>query len=190
MDIPKHLLFLAPFLLVVGGCGGESEPRTQEAAKQAEAGKTAKSLLDRSRAGSKAPTVEFLDPDGEKASLADFAGKPVLVNLWATWCAPCIAEMPTLDALAAREQGKLQVLALSQDMEGRAKVEAFFAEHRFKMLEPYLDPELGMMDALKVEILPTTILYDAAGKEVWRMTGVEEWNSDKAAALIAEASKG
>src|SRR6478672_5459513 len=82
--------------------------------------------IDRSHAGAAAPTGEFEDPDGEAVSFAVFQGKPLLVNLWATWCTPCVAEMPTLDALAGRTNGKLQVLTLSQDADGREKVEAFF----------------------------------------------------------------
>jgi thiol-disulfide isomerase/thioredoxin len=145
--------------------------------------------LDRSKAGTAAPATIFQDPDGEPASFADFKGKPLLVNLWATWCAPCIAEMPTLDALAARDKG-LQVLAVSQDLDGRDKVEAFFAERRFAELEPYLDPEMALMSELKVDTLPTTILYDAEGREVWRMTAKEDWQGERAAKLIAEAKNG
>jgi thiol-disulfide isomerase/thioredoxin len=143
--------------------------------------------LDRSHAGSPAPALIFEDPAGEAATLADFKGKPLLVNLWATWCAPCVAEMPTLDALAEREGGRLQVLAISQDLSGHAKVEAFFEQRGFSNLEPYIDPELGMMTQLKLDTLPTTILYDAGGKEVWRMTGMENWLGQRAARLLKEA---
>lgn len=185
------ILFLA---LTLAGCGdgqaGESKggqapeawcgPRTAQ--------KEGTGRLDRSHAGSAAPNVLFEDPAGEPASLADFRGKPVLVNLWATWCAPCVAEMPTLDALAAREP-RIQVLALSQDMNGQAKVDAFFAERKFAMLEPYIDAELTLMTQLGITTLPTTILYDAEGREVWRMAGIEDWEGPRAAELIAEALK-
>ncbi|MFC7499158.1 TlpA family protein disulfide reductase [Enterovirga sp. GCM10030262] len=143
--------------------------------------------LDRSHAGAPAPASAFENPEGGPATLADFRGKPLLVNLWATWCAPCIAEMPTLDALAARED-TLQVLVVSQDLEGQAKVDAFFAERKFSTLQPYIDPNMELMTALGVDTLPTTILYDSEGKEVWRMTGIEDWQGARAAELIAEAS--
>src|SRR3954469_2220161 len=143
--------------------------------------------IDRSHAGSAAPIGEFEDPDGEAVSFAVFQGKPLLVNLWATWCAPCVAEMPTLDALAGREKDRLQVLALSQDADGRSKVEAFFNQHKFKTIEPYLDPKMEMMGDLKVDTLPTTILYDAGGREIWRVVGMEDWRSARAAALLKEA---
>ena len=142
--------------------------------------------LDRSHAGTLAPASAFENPEGGPTTLADFQGKPLLVNLWATWCAPCIAEMPTLDALAARED-KLQVLVVSQDLDGQDKVDAFFAERKFSTLQPYIDPQMGLMTALGVDTLPTTILYDAEGREVWRMTGIEDWQGARAAELIAEA---
>jgi thiol-disulfide isomerase/thioredoxin len=142
--------------------------------------------LDRSHAGTPAPAILFENPEGEPATFAEFRGKPLLVNLWATWCGPCVAEMPTLDALAARDAG-VQVLALSQDMAGQEKVDAFFAKRSFKSLEAYIDPELAMMASLKLNTLPTTILYDAQGKEVWRMTGMEDWTGTRAAKLLKEA---
>jgi thiol-disulfide isomerase/thioredoxin len=144
--------------------------------------------LDRSRAGSPAPTTRFEDPDGEPASLAQFRGRPLLVNLWATWCPPCVAEMPTLDSLAGREGGGLQVVTVSQDLDGRDKVEAFFAKQGYRHLETWLDPQMALMGALKVDTLPTTILYDSKGREVWRMVGMEDWDSARSALLLKEAS--
>jgi thiol-disulfide isomerase/thioredoxin len=143
--------------------------------------------LDRSHAGTPAPDVAFQDPNGRPARLADFRGRPVLVNLWATWCGPCIVEMPSLDALARRRGQDLEVLALSQDLDGRQKVTDFFAARRFARLEPYLDPDLRFMSELGVDTLPTTILYDAEGVEVWRMTGMADWDSERATRLLREA---
>ncbi len=144
--------------------------------------------LDRSHAGKPAPAASFQDPRGAAVSLSDFRGRPLLVNLWATWCGPCVKEMPTLDSLAARENARLQVLAISQDGDHRDKVDSFFADHRFTALEPYLDPKLNLMPELGVDVLPTTILYDSDGKEVWRMVGIADWQSEASAALIGEAS--
>ena len=143
--------------------------------------------LDRSHAGTAAPDIQFEDPDGEPADFADFSGRPLLVNLWATWCAPCVVEMPSLDRLAAREGERVQVLALSQDIDGREKVTNFFAARRFGELEPYLDGDLAVMTALRIDTLPTTILYDAQGREVWRMTGMAEWDGERARRLLGEA---
>ena len=145
--------------------------------------------LDRSHAGTSAPDIVFEDPSGQPARMADFRGRPVLVNLWATWCAPCVVEMPSLDALARREGDSLVVLALSQDFE-RGKVSEFFARHRFRELEPYIDGEMRFMSSLGIGTLPTTILYNAEGKEVWRMTGLADWQSDRSARLLLEAEAG
>lgn len=139
--------------------------------------------LDRSHKGAPAQTLPFQAPDGGQTTIAAFAGRPVLVNLWATWCAPCVAEMPTLDKVAAR----MQVVTISQDMSGKDKVDPFFAQAGLKNLKPYLDPGLGLSVAYQAS-LPTSILYDSAGKEVWRMTGGMDWTGATATQLLAEAT--
>ena len=180
--------------VTLAGCGREDVPAPQgeaNAAIPAPAGPVT-GRLDRSHAGTPAPDVTFQDPQGRPVTLAQFRGRPVLVNLWATWCAPCVIEMPSLEALARREGEALQVLVLSQDMGDRARelVTRFFAERRFEALEPYLDSDMAFMSALRFDTLPTTILYDAQGREVWRMTQIVDWTSDRAARLIDEAEAG
>ncbi len=178
-------LAIALPLLLLAACDGPKADAPQGAEAEQALAKSGK--LDRSHAGQPAPDLEFLDPEGEKVPLASFSGKPLLLNLWATWCAPCIAEMPTLDALAARDP-KLQVLAVSQDFEEQEpKVAAFFEERKLTRLEPYRDPELALMTGLKADVLPTTILYDSRGKEVWRMTGAADWTGADTAKLLSEA---
>lgn len=183
LNMPRFLVFLLAAALA--GCG-ERAPEQPAAVQPAPSEPLPTGRLDRSFGGTPAPTAQFQSPGGEPASLADFRGRPLLVNLWATWCAPCIAEMPTLDALAAREPG-LKVLTVSQDLDGRDKVQAFFAQRRFAKIEPYLDPELTLMTELGIGTLPTTILYDAQGREVWRMTGMESWTGKRASKLLREA---
>ncbi|HYW15349.1 MAG TPA: TlpA disulfide reductase family protein [Allosphingosinicella sp.] len=183
----RAILFLLPALAACGESGQENSsaspgrPGPTEPQPAAPTGK-----LDRSNAGKAAPATGFQDPDGAPASLADFRGKPVLLNLWATWCAPCVAEMPMLDKLAEREAGRLHVLTVSQDLDGREKIEAFFAKQGYRKLETWLDPQMALMAELKADTLPTTILYDAQGREVWRMVGMEEWESGRAAELLKE----
>lgn len=141
-------------------------------------------MVERSHHGEPAPDVSFLDSSGKKVALSDFRGKPVLVNLWATWCAPCVAEMPTLEALA--RSGTIRIVAVSEDLGGASKVAPFFKTHGFTALQPYLDPTLALGTALGVN-LPTTILYDAQGHEIWRETGGYDWSGPAAKTLIAEA---
>lgn len=185
-----RLTLLLP-LLALAGCGkaadeankaGPEAPGWSGPREPAPTGR-----LDRSHAGEAAPDTAFEDPDGEPASLAAFRGRPVLVNLWATWCAPCVAEMPTLDALAAREAKRLRVVTISQDLGGREKVDAFFARQGYRNLQTWLDPRMDLMPALAVDTLPTTILYDSGGREVWRVTGMEDWESGRTALLLNEA---
>ena len=145
--------------------------------------------VDRSQAGKPAPDVVFSDPDGGEISMADFRGVPVLVNLWATWCAPCVKELPTLDALAERHavDGQLGVVAVSQDIGPQASVSAFLEKLKVDDLGAYHDPKMGLSGALGVQVMPTTILYDASGKEVWRYVGDLDWNGPEAARLLGEA---
>ena len=138
--------------------------------------------LDRSHKGEVAPSVSFQDPAGKSTSIAAFNGKPVLLNLWATWCGPCVGEMPTLDA-AAKD---MTIVAVSQDLDGAAKVTPFFAKGGYTRLKPYLDPKANLSVAYNAS-LPTSILYDSAGHEVWRMTGGMDWTTPTARTLLAEA---
>ena len=187
-------LLVAAAALGLAGCDRQSggEPQGNAAAPAPAAGNAATTYptgrLDRSHAGTPAPTVQFHDPDSEPATLADFRGKPLLVNLWATWCAPCVVEMPSLDRLAAREGDRLQLLALSQDIEGREVVARFFQERSLRNLEPYLDDQMAFMTSLRISTLPTTILYDSEGREVWRMTGMADWESERIQGLLREAN--
>ncbi|MET0371138.1 MAG: TlpA disulfide reductase family protein [Sphingobium sp.] len=145
--------------------------------------------LDRSKAGTPAPDFTFGDPDGGDTSLSEFSGRPLLVNLWATWCAPCVAEMPTLDAVAATYGPKgLAVLTISQDLES-AGVKAFFEKHDLPHLKGWTDPDNRFGTHYATGLLPTSILYDAHGQEMVRVIGAMDWNSAEARALLDAAMK-
>lgn len=181
---------LLVFTFALSGCDRQSSPKPQEKAPLASAQGSKAELtgaIDRSHKGAAMPDVQFEAPDGKMVRLADFTGKPVLVNLWATWCGPCVAEMPLLETLATREADKLQVLAVSQDMKGRPAVEKWWTQQGFKTLQPYVDAKADLGFALGGGSLPTTILYDKTGKEVWRMIGAAEWDSAQQMTLIEEA---
>jgi thiol-disulfide isomerase/thioredoxin len=146
--------------------------------------------FDGSQAGTAAPEARFTAPDGRTMQLADFRGRPVLLNLWATWCAPCVAEMPALDRLAARAGDGLVVLTVSQDLEERRAVDPFFARGRFRHLKPYTDPRNELPLALGAAGLPVSVLYDASGREVWRLAGEWDWDKVDPAALASLARAG
>jgi thiol-disulfide isomerase/thioredoxin len=132
-----------------------------------------------------APELTFLDAAGNEVSLADFQGKLVVLNLWATWCAPCRREMPSLDRLQAKHGGDgLEVIALSLDRGDVAKVRDFFAELGIANLAIYQDPKGRAGRELGAPGLPTTVVIDRAGQEVGRLLGPAEWDSDEALAVI------
>jgi len=118
--------------------------------------------------------------------IADLKGKVVVLNLWATWCAPCVTEMPTLAKLAARYQGKpVEVVALSIDSPGsQDKARAFIATHA--PLAFYSDPKMKFPFALKPSApgMPTTVIYGADGLERARLSGGADWSGPEAAAII------
>ncbi|WP_228275169.1 TlpA family protein disulfide reductase [Stakelama tenebrarum] len=192
---PVIASLLAVLAVSVAGCDRQSpateqanEALTAEAKMPPVAGNGAAvegGQVDRSHVGEAAPELAFVAPDGSQTSLESFRGKPVLLNLWATWCAPCVAELPTLDALAEREADQLRVIALSQDFDGKEKVETFFADKGFANLQPYRDDEAAFSLSMQTN-LPTTILYDAQGREVWRVLGDMDWTGEAAAELLAE----
>ncbi|MEO0032377.1 MAG: hypothetical protein RIS94_2135 [Pseudomonadota bacterium] len=131
------------------------------------------------------PDFSFLDPAGRRISSAELKGKPVLINLWATWCGPCVLEMPMLDSLAEKHHGKLAVITVAQDIDAE-KVAKFFNDKQFGHLQPWLDPDMQLSDHYNTGVLPTTVLYDKDGKEVWRMVGAHDWNSARTDAMLAD----
>ncbi len=132
-----------------------------------------------------APPEAFADLDGNRVRLADFEGRVVLLNFWATWCAPCVREMPSLDRLQARFEGAgLTVVAVSEDFAGLPVVQPFFERLKLEHLQVYLDVEFALAKELGVRGLPTTLLIDRQGRLVGGLEGPAEWDGDDAVALI------
>ena len=136
------------------------------------------------------PEFTLADPDGKTLRSADLRGQPVLVNLWATWCAPCVKEMPLLDEVAADYAGKLKVVTINEDLGDKAKVMAFFAEKGLPNLTRWMDGDGSLIGAFASESLPVTVLYDAEGKEVWRVVGDMDWAAEEQRAAIDAAIAG
>lgn len=124
------------------------------------------------------PAVTFSTGDGTMISLEDFAGRVVLLNFWATWCAPCVEEMPTLDRLQAELGGdRFEVVALSSDRAGAEAVDPFYDQHDLGNLALYLDPDGDVGRAFGIRGLPTTVLIDSQGREIARKEGAAEWDA-------------
>ena len=169
--------------LAVAGC----DRGTPERAQESSASTAPTAQIDASEAGTPIPAVVVADPAGKSLDLASLRGTPVLMNLWATWCAPCVKEMPLLDVLAGEYDGRLKVLTVSQDMQGTEKVEPFFAQGGFAHLEPWMDPGNDLGFAVGGGVMPTTVLYDAESREVWRVQGEFDWSGEEARAAIDTA---
>jgi thiol-disulfide isomerase/thioredoxin len=131
------------------------------------------------------PELEFADGEGHPRSLADFRGKIVLLNIWATWCLPCRKEMPTLDRLQAALGGDdFEVVALSIDRRGVDAVKKFFNEIGVQHLAIYVDSARKANYALDVEGLPATLLIDRRGLELGRISGPAEWDAPEMVAFL------
>jgi thiol-disulfide isomerase/thioredoxin len=131
------------------------------------------------------PEIQFEDGQGTTLSLADFRGKVVLLNIWATWCAPCRREMPTLDRLQAELGGpEFEVVALSIDRTGLPAVREFYQEIGLETLPIYLDPSGKSQRELRVLGIPTTLLLDQEGNETGRLAGPAEWDSPEMVRFI------
>lgn len=128
-----------------------------------------------------APELEFSGADGSMLTLFDYRGRYVLVNVWATWCAPCREELPTLDALQTAIGGPtFEVIALSIDTGRRPVVERLFSEISIADLDALIDDTGSAMRDLEIYALPTTVLFDGDGREIGRKIGPADWGGPTA----------
>ena len=134
-----------------------------------------------------APTTVFKDAADADQTLANFSGKVLVVNFWATWCAPCVKEMPTLDALQAKLGGAgFQVLAISQDREGAKVAKPFVEKNQWSHLAFYVEAPGKFMRDAKLVGLPTSLIIDKNGNEVARVEGELDWNSPEVEKIVRE----
>ncbi|WP_345723444.1 TlpA disulfide reductase family protein [Qipengyuania vesicularis] len=169
--------------LAVAACDRSAPDEAQESGASA----TPSGQIDRSMAGELLPATNVRNLEGRELNLGALQGEPVLLNLWATWCAPCVKEMPMLDELATDYAGRLRVVTVSQDMGDTDRVAEFFAQGNYENLPTWIESEAELGFALGGGVLPTTVLYDARGQEIWRVTGDYDWSSEEARAAIDEA---
>jgi thiol-disulfide isomerase/thioredoxin len=167
----RAALVLSLMLLVRAGSAAEDEAAMAEQTRLGEFVPISPPRL--------APAISFADRAGNTVSLSDFAGKLVVLNLWATWCAPCLREMPSLDRMQERLGDDITVLALSEDRSGTKIIEPFIEKLGLKSLKFYLDPKSAAQQAFKVQGLPTSFVIDRQGNLLGRVEGAAEWDSPK-----------
>jgi thiol-disulfide isomerase/thioredoxin len=131
------------------------------------------------------PATAFSDEKGTSRTLRDFAGRVLVVNFWATWCAPCIEEMPSLDRLEASLGGeKFGVVAINQDRKGEEVAKPFLDKNGWSHLALYTDPRSQAVRDMAVRGLPTSLIVDGKGREVARLEGTAEWDSPEMVAAL------
>eukprot|EP01037_Dinobryon_pediforme_P013208 gene13209-13314_t len=175
--------------MTLAGCDRETrapaQPPSTSATAVAEGDFVGK--IDPSHKGAALPKAVVTDPAGARLDIESLKGKPVLINLWATWCGPCVKELPTLNALAGQKTGGIAVVTVSQDMAQPDKVAGVITSHHYDHLHAWMDPQNTLAFFYNSGELPTSVLYDAQGREVWRMVGAHDWSGADSAALIAPA---
>ncbi len=141
--------------------------------------------FDTGNAGAAASAEPFFEDGERERRLSDHRGRGVVLNFWATWCAPCVEEMPALDRLSALlADGGIDVLALSEDFQGVKAVKPFYAKHGIETLAVLIDKRGQLVRSLGTRGLPTTVLYDAEGREVGRVVGPAEWDAPETVAFL------
>jgi len=168
-------------LAIVAILAGQSSVQTTWAQSPPLAGSVAK--FKPAPAGKAGPAIVALDAKGHPLDAAQYAGKLVVLNFWATWCAPCVKEMPSLDRMQAALAGQVAVLPLSLDGPTKAKVEPFFEERKLAHLPILFDQANKTFGATGASALPTTILM-RDGQELGRIEGPAEWDDADAIALL------
>ncbi|QUD86928.1 TlpA family protein disulfide reductase [Phenylobacterium montanum] len=183
------LVGVAAVLYVIVGALGKPKTEAATDLKSLAHGEMAKLVV--ASDGKPAPDAAFVDGQGRAVHVSDFKAPVVIVNLWATWCAPCRQEMPALAKLQAAYPGKVIIVPVAEDKaEDKAKAQDFIGQ--YAPLPFYQDPKLGMSFALNppAEGLPTTVIYDKTGRERARLSGGADWNSPDARAIVEALLKG
>lgn len=174
--------------LTLSGCDRENSANPQGTeASDAQSAAPMRYSIDRSHRGSAIPTTRVIDGEGQDAALSDLIGQPLVLNLWATWCGPCVEELPTLNQLATATSGTANIVTLSQDIgDDGTGPRQFLTQHGWTHLASWHDPD-NAIGLVYGGGLPTTILFGSDGREVARVIGPMDWTGTAAKALLAEA---
>src|SRR5258708_362600 len=188
MAHPDRVFLPGRRLVLAGGAAALSLPTATRAEVPQALVKGAMARFKPAKPAKPMADLEFLDADDKPLRLADSTGKARLINLWATWCAPCVKEMPSLDRLqAALPRDKFVVLPISLDGPSKAKVAPFYKKQGLSNLGIYYDRGRKAMSVLDVSLLPTSILVDPAGRELGRIEGDADWDTPEGIALMQAA---
>ena len=193
--IAAAVIFAALIIIavVVVASGPKPQPATQESEKTAEkpadtaAAKPEPISIAMLETPRPVPATVFKDAADADQTLANFNGKVLVVNFWATWCAPCVKEMPTLDALEAKLGGPdFQVLTISQDREGAKVAKPFVEKNQWTHLPLYVEAAGKFMKDTRLNGLPTSLIVDKHGNEVARVEGELDWNSPEVEKVLRD----
>jgi thiol-disulfide isomerase/thioredoxin len=130
------------------------------------------------------PEVTLVSVDGGEVQLSDHRGEPLVINFWATWCAPCREEMPSLDRLQAEMGDRLEVVTVATGRNSPAGIRRFFDEEGIENLPMLTDPDQELARGMAVLGLPVTVILDPEGREIGRLTGGAEWDTAEAIAIL------
>ena len=187
LSLTRNALILIGLGLTLAACDREAPDAAQEQGALEGDKRSLVGEIDSSFTGTLLPSVTMSDLAANRVNLAALQGEPLLVNIWATFCAPCKVEMPMLDELAVDLDGQVRVLTVSQDIKGAEAVGPYFEQMQFENLPSWIDQDGALGLAVGSPVLPTTILYDASGQEVWRVVGDYDWSSAEAREVILAA---
>jgi len=129
--------------------------------------------------------VPFFDKNNDEVRLSDYMGTPLVMNFWATWCPPCVAEMPALDRLKdLLADSGIDVLAIDEDRDGAELTAKFYKANQITNLDILIDRKTALIKAAGISALPTTLFIDADGNEIATVIGETEWDSSEVVAFV------
>ncbi|WP_419758872.1 TlpA disulfide reductase family protein [Acidisoma sp.] len=180
LKVSRRRVLVTAATVAAGTIGGNLAPRRALAQEMGSVDD-----LEEMPPGATLPAFQFFTADNQPRTLADYRGRGVVLNLWATWCGPCVAEMPTLDTLAAAVSADdIVVLPVSSDAGGAASVRAFYDGHDIDHLPVLLDPGGAVTQAWQVPGIPVTVIFDRSGHPRARLIGGADWSTPAAVAKV------